>query len=112
METKIETASREQEAQPNVDGKRGRWLYYLAALVSLVGLADAVYLTIGHLTGMNFRCTLTGGCNEVLGSSYASIGSIPLASFGALAYFSVFSLATVAAYDHRRASTALLGLAA
>lgn len=74
--------------------------YALAALVSLVGLTDAIYLTIEHLTGDSVRCTVTAGCSEVLGSAYASIGGVPVAALGALAYFIAFSLATLAAFGH------------
>ncbi len=104
----METASESMESGRS---SAHRWLFYLAALLSLTGLADAVYLTIGHLTGANFRCTITTGCNEVLGSSYASIAGVPLASIGALAYFAAFSLATLAAFNHRWAVTALKALA-
>ncbi|HEV8713992.1 MAG TPA: vitamin K epoxide reductase family protein [Candidatus Binatia bacterium] len=75
--------------------------FTLAALVSLVGLGDAIYLTVEHLTGNTVRCTVTSGCSEVLGSAYASIGAIPLAGLGALAYFMVFGLATLAAFGHQ-----------
>jgi len=81
--------------------------YTLAALVSLVGLADAVYLTVEHLTGNSVRCTVTSGCSEVLGSAYASIGGVPVAGLGALAYFIVFSLATLAAFGHQWTSRLL-----
>ncbi len=74
--------------------------YAVAALGSLAGLADALYLTVEHLTGNSVRCTVTSGCSEVLGSAYASIGSVPVAGLGALAYFIVFSLATLAAFGH------------
>jgi uncharacterized membrane protein len=43
----------------------------------------------------------------VLTSSYAVIGEIPLAAVGAAAYFSVFSLATLAAFGYRIAGTLL-----
>jgi uncharacterized membrane protein len=78
-------------------------LYSLAAVLSLAGLADAVYLTVEHLTGRSVRCSVTSGCSEVLGSPYATIGGYPLALFGALAYFTAFSLATLAAFGSRRA---------
>lgn len=113
----METASESIESgRSSAQDDRARpatpaWLFYLAALLSLAGLADAVYLTIGHLTGADFRCTITTGCNEVLGSSYASIAGVPLASLGALAYFAAFSLATLAAFNHRWAITALKALA-
>jgi uncharacterized membrane protein len=46
------------------------------------------------------RCTIITGCAEVLGSKYAHIGSIPLASVGAGAYFVVFSLAILIVFGY------------
>ncbi len=89
------------DASADRAGKPFGWLYLIAALVSLVGLADALYLTVEHLTGQSLRCTIISGCSEVLSSSYAQIGSIPLAAVGAFAYFTVFSLAILAAFGYR-----------
>ena len=75
-------------------------LYIVAALVSLVGLADAIYLTVQHVTGQSVRCTVISGCSEVLSSPYATVHGIPLALLGAIAYFTVFSLATLAAFRY------------
>lgn len=88
---------------------RGRTgvLYVIATLLALGGLADATYLTINHLTGQSARCTITGGCGEVLGSAYSSVGGVPIAALGALAYFIVFSLATLALFGYTRASVFL-----
>lgn len=83
--------------------------YAVAALLALAGLADALYLTVEHLTGRSVRCTVTTGCSEVLLSAYATIGGIPLAAFGAAAYFTAFSLATLAAFGYAGAR-ALLAL--
>jgi uncharacterized membrane protein len=82
-------------------------LYVTAAIVSLLGLADALYLTVQHLTGQSVRCTIVSGCSEVLSSSYAVVSGVPLALIGAAAYFSVFSLATLAAFGYRIAGTLL-----
>ena len=68
------------------------------ACLALVGLADAIYLTVQHVTGQSVRCTIVSGCSEVLSSPYASFNGIPLALIGAVAYFTVFSLATLAAF--------------
>lgn len=70
------------------------------ACVALVGLGDAIYLTVQHVTGESVRCTIVSGCSEVLSSPYASINGIPLALIGAIAYFTVFSLATLAAFGY------------
>ena len=89
-----------------------RKIYITAAILSLFGLADALYLTVEHVTGQSVRCTLISGCSEVLSSRYAMVGGIPLAAVGAAAYFTVFSLATLAAFGYRAAGTLLTPLVA
>ena len=73
----------------------------LAAIVALAGLADAIYLTIKHYTGEQVPCSIVAGCEQVLTSSYAEIAGIPLAIFGAAAYFAAFALAILAAFGNR-----------
>jgi uncharacterized membrane protein len=80
-------------------------LYGLAMLISLIGLGDAVYLTVHHLTGQSVRCAVSGGCSAVLGSAYATLAGIPVAAIGAAAYFLAFSLATLAAFGYSQART-------
>lgn len=80
-------------------------LYALASVISLAGLIDALYLTVEHLQGRSVRCAVTTGCSEVLSSSYAVIGGVPLAAVGAAAYFAVFSLATLVAFGRARLRT-------
>jgi uncharacterized membrane protein len=82
-------------------------LYGVAAIVSLIGLADALYLTIEHLAGRSVQCTVVAGCSAVLGSAYATIGPIPLAGLGALAYFTAFSCATLSAFGYSGARALL-----
>lgn len=76
-------------------------------LFSLIGLLDSIYLTVQHLTGKSVKCTVTGGCSKVLSSSYATIAGMPTAAFGALAYFTAFSLATLALFGYKQARTGL-----
>src|ERR1051326_4522323 len=78
-------------------------LYAAVAIVSVVGLADATYLTVQALTGETLSCGGSPDCFRVLGSSYAKIGGIPVAMLGALAYFSAFTFATFAAFGYARA---------
>ena len=83
------------------------------ALLALVGLVDAGYLTTEHLAGRigNVPCMVTTDCGGVLTSSYATLpGDIPLAALGALAYFAAFSLATLAAFGYDSARKLLLPL--
>jgi uncharacterized membrane protein len=85
-------------------------LYAVAALLSLVGLADALYLTIEHITGQSVRCTIVSGCSEVLSSPYAVVAGVPLAAIGAAAYFTVFSLAILTLFGYPKAGTLLMAL--
>ena len=82
--------------------------YTVAAVISLAGLADATYLTVQALTGETLVCGGSPDCFRVLGSSYARVGGIPVAMCGTLAYFSVFSFATFAAFGYTRARTFLI----
>lgn len=68
----------------------------LAALVTLVGLADAVYLTVHHYTAEPVPCSIVHGCEMVLTSAYAVIGGVPLAAIGAAGYLAAFVLAVLA----------------
>jgi uncharacterized membrane protein len=103
--TDIEQGTR--SAIPPSSSKRSTYIYTAVAIVSLIGLADATYLTIEHITGQSVRCTAIAGCSEVLSSRYAAIGGVPLAMIGAAAYFTVFSLATLAAFGYRFAASIL-----
>lgn len=73
----------------------------LAAVVALIGLGDAIYLTIHHLTKELVPCGEGFDCGAVLSSEYAEIAGIPLAAFGVAAYFIAFSLAILAAFGNR-----------
>jgi uncharacterized membrane protein len=78
-------------------------LYTIVAIVAAAGLADATYLTVQALTGETLSCGGSPDCFRVLGSSYAKLGGIPVAILGALAYFTVFTFATFAAFGYPRA---------
>lgn len=83
---------------------RGEIIFYIAAaLVALIGLTEATYLTVIFLSGETAVCGNSPDCFKVLGSSYAKIGSFPVSGLGALAYFSVFTFAIFAAFDFSRA---------
>src|SRR5215813_8211028 len=83
-------------------------IFVVAAIISLVGLADATYLSVQALTGETLGCGGSQDCFRVLGSSYSRVAGVPVALFGAVAYFSVFSLATFAGFGYRRARTFLI----
>jgi uncharacterized membrane protein len=95
------------------EGARGRAWDAAAALVALLGLADAAYLTVEHMSGQSVRCMIVSGCDEVLQSSYATVaGGVPVAAVGLAAYFTAFSLATLAAFGYEGARKLLTPLVA
>lgn len=77
--------------------------YAIAATISLAGLADATYLTVQCLTGETVVCSGSSDCFRVLGSSYAHVAGMPIAAFGALAYYSAFSFATFTVFGYKLA---------
>ena len=94
-------------------GARQLWWDAAVALIALVGLADAAYLTVEHITGRSVRCMIVSGCDEVLQSRYATVAAgVPVAALGALAYFTVFSLATLAAFGYSGARRLIAPLVA
>ncbi|HJT82115.1 MAG TPA: vitamin K epoxide reductase family protein [Chthoniobacterales bacterium] len=78
-------------------------LYTIAAILTLVGLAEATYLTVASLTGETVLCGGSTSCFQVLGSRFARLGGVPIALLGALAYYTAFSFATFAAFGYARA---------
>ncbi len=73
-----------------------------AALLALIGIADAIYLTVHHYNAEPVPCGAAFDCEMVLNSPYAEIAGIPLAAFGAVAYFIAFSFALLAAFGDSR----------
>jgi len=92
------------KARSTVSQSRLTTIFYsVAAFVSLIGLAEATYLTVIALTGETAVCGGSASCFEVLGSKYARVFGIPVAAFGIVAYFGAFSFATFAAFGYARA---------
>lgn len=85
-----------------VSERRTSVIRVIAVIVALVGVADSIYLTVHHYTAEPVPCSLIAGCEQVLTSEYAEIAGIPLAAFGAVAYFAAFSLALLAAFGDGR----------
>lgn len=107
MIASTEATQQTTSANSSSSSKLSTYIYAAVAVVSLIGLADATYLTIEHITGQSVRCTIVSGCSEVLSSRFATVGGMPLALVGAAAYFTVFALATLAAFGYKFAGTLL-----
>jgi uncharacterized membrane protein len=67
------------------------------SVAAFLGMVDALYLTV--MRGVHVPCSVTGGCNEVLTSSYSEVFGIPLSMIGLLFYFTVFCLAILDAFE-------------
>ena len=57
-----------------------------AAVLSLVGLALATYLSVAHLSGAGVACGVSGGCGAVTTSEYSLFLGIPVALLGVAGY--------------------------
>lgn len=75
---------------------RYKVLVSLFAFLSLLGFADASYLTAKHYLGTSIPCSILNGCDTVTTSAYSMVGPIPIALLGALYYFTVFVLSAYA----------------
>ena len=85
-----------------------RALRVAVALVALVGVAVAGYLTYVHYQPDALICTSGGGCETVQESSYAELAGIPVALLGLLGYVAVLVLA---AWDSELARTLAAAIA-
>ena len=95
---------KDRSARLTTNPSRAQTIFYsAAALISLLGLAEATYLTVMFLTGETAVCGGSADCFQVLGSSYAKIGKLPVSGLGALAYFGAFAFATFAGFGYARA---------
>ncbi len=92
----------EPETTDETPAARRRFWPVAAAVVALVGLGDSIYLTAHHYTAEPVPCSLIEGCETVLTSAYAEFAGLPLALYGAAAYFVAFSLAILAAFGDTR----------
>jgi uncharacterized membrane protein len=77
-------------------------VFSIIALLALIGLTDASFLTVSHLVGEDAVCGASAGCSIVLSSRYASVAGVPTAAVGIAAYFAVFGLAVFIAFGHDR----------
>jgi uncharacterized membrane protein len=72
----------------------------LSIAVALAGLGIAGYLTVVHYSGAAPVCAITGGCDTVQKSAYATLAGVPVALLGLLAYAAILGSL---AYDGERA---------
>ena len=63
-----------------------RGLRLAIAVLALVGLGVAGYLTYVHYAGVKVLCLSSGGCETVQASRYAKLAGIPVATLGLAGY--------------------------
>jgi uncharacterized membrane protein len=80
-----------------------------SALVALVGLGIATYLTIAHYAGAAPACAIAHGCEVVQSSAYAKLAGIPVALLGLLGYAAIL-VTLLRDGETARTATALLAL--
>lgn len=67
-------------------------LQWPVSAVAGLGALDTAYLTYAKISQVPLACPSSGSCTEVLNSSFASIGPVPLSALGLLAYLTVVAL--------------------
>lgn len=97
-----------------------RWLAPTTLLLSVIGLADAAYLTFEHYSGStSLACSDSGAvnCAKVTTSQWSSIAGVPVALLGLLFFIVMSALClpavwrrTTVALDNLRVAAAGVGL--
>lgn len=67
----------------------------ISAVLAIIGVGVAGYLTYIHYNMSVLICTPGGGCDTVQNSKYAAIGPIPVAVLGLLMYLGLLALGLV-----------------
>jgi uncharacterized membrane protein len=67
-----------------------RRLAIAIAVLCLLGIADAGYLTYVHYAGIKVACVASGGCETVQASRYSKLDGIPVALLGLIGYVAIF----------------------
>jgi uncharacterized membrane protein len=81
-----------------------------SALVALIGLGIAGYLTIAHYAGADPVCAVAHGCATVQQSDYAELAGVPVALLGLGGYVAIL-VSLVRDGEGWRTATAFLALA-
>ena len=66
-----------------------RRLRIAIAVLAVIGLGIASYLTYVHYTGLKVLCLSSGGCETVQSSQYAKLAGIPVPVLGLIGYVSI-----------------------
>jgi uncharacterized membrane protein len=68
-----------------------RRLAYAVAVLALIGLGVASYLTYVHYAGSAPVCLSSGGCEKVQSSHYSKLAGIPVSVLGLVGYVGILA---------------------
>ncbi len=66
-----------------------RRLRATSAVLAVIGLGIAIYLTDVHYNDLKVLCLSSGGCETVQASRYAELAGIPVALIGLIGYVAI-----------------------
>jgi uncharacterized membrane protein len=72
-----------------------RRLLIAIAVISLIGIGVAGYLTYTHYEGLNVVCLSSGGCETVQKSVYSKLAGVPVAVLGLAGYIAILLSLTI-----------------
>ncbi|MDO8664079.1 MAG: vitamin K epoxide reductase family protein [Candidatus Liptonbacteria bacterium] len=72
------------------------------ASFGFLGFITALYLTVEHYRGLPVNCIVLSGCDKVLSSSYSEVFGVPVALFGVIYYFFIFSTSLFFLFGHSK----------
>jgi len=91
--TQSDAADQRATAGPEATAGHGdtadRRLRTAIAVLSLIGIGMATYLTYVHYDGLKVLCLSGGSCETVQSSSYAKLGGVPVAVLGLAGYIAI-----------------------
>jgi uncharacterized membrane protein len=72
---------------------------YMMLVLTVFGIAAAVYVAHGNFTGTPLWCPILDGCNTVVNSPFSRIFGVPMSYFGFIYYVFMFGLAARLIYE-------------
>lgn len=90
------------------EGAKSKKYIFAFLVIALLGCVDAIYLTITHYQTAALSCSVSGGCETVLSSSYSMIGPVPLALLGVLYYLTILTVGILYYRDRTHAGKRML----
>jgi uncharacterized membrane protein len=83
------SAVSETLSAPPSASRTDRRLRIAIAVLCVIGIGIAAYLTYVHYEGLKVLCLSSGGCETVQASRYAKLDGIPVAVLGLLGYIGI-----------------------